>query len=52
LNKKFWNWVETEVGRTLYLDGAIAEETWYGDEITPKQFKSELMSGKEISLYG
>jgi len=45
LNKKFWNWVKNEEGRTLYLDGAIAEETWYGDEITPKQFKSELLSG-------
>ena len=45
MSKKFWNWVETGEGRTLYLDGAIAEETWYGDEITPKQFKSELMSG-------
>jgi ATP-dependent Clp protease protease subunit len=52
LNKKFWNWVETEEGRTLYLDGAIAEETWYGDEITPKQFKSELMSGKgDITIW-
>lgn len=45
MSKKFWNWIETGEGRTLYLDGAIAEETWYGDEITPKQFKSELMSG-------
>lgn len=45
MNKKFWNWVKNEEGRTLYLDGAIAEETWYGDEITPKQFKSELLSG-------
>jgi len=45
LNKKFWNWVETDEARTLYLDGAIAEETWYGDEVTPKQFKSELMNG-------
>jgi len=45
LNKKFWNWVKNEEGRTLYLDGAIAEETWYGDEVTPKQFKTELLSG-------
>ncbi len=45
MNKKFWNWVETEEGRTLYLDGAIAEETWYGDEITPKMFKQELDAG-------
>jgi ATP-dependent Clp protease protease subunit len=46
LNKKFWNWVKNEEGRILYLDGAIAEETWYGDEITPKQFKNELMDGE------
>lgn len=45
MNKKFWNWVDTEEGRILYLDGAIADETWYGDEITPKQFKSELING-------
>ena len=44
-NKKFWNWMEGEEGRTLYLDGAIAEESWYGDEVTPKQFKAELMAG-------
>ena len=45
MNKKFWNWVKNEDGRTLYLDGAIAEETWYGDEVTPKLFKSELLNG-------
>lgn len=44
MSKKFWNWILNEGGRTLYLDGAIAEETWFGDEITPKQFKSELMA--------
>lgn len=37
--------MNTEEGRTLFLDGAIAEETWYGDEVTPKQFKSELING-------
>ncbi len=47
--KKFWNWVKNETSetRTLYLDGAIAEESWLGDEISPKQFKSELMNGKD-----
>lgn len=45
MNKKFWNWVEDKDGRTLYLDGVIAEETWFGDEVTPKQFKEELLSG-------
>jgi len=44
LGKKFWNWAESKDGRTLYLDGPIAEETWFGDEVTPKQFKAELMS--------
>lgn len=42
--RKFWNWVKNEDGRTLYLDGVIAEQTWFGDEVTPKQFKSELNS--------
>ena len=40
--KKFWNFVNNENGRTLYFDGYIASESWYGDEITPKQFKAEL----------
>lgn len=44
MGKKFWNWAESKDGRTLYLDGPIAEETWFGDEVTPKQFKAELMS--------
>lgn len=43
MKKKFWNWVENKGGRTLYLDGVIADETWFGDEVTPKQFKAELM---------
>lgn len=52
MNKKFWNWVKNEEGRTLYLDGAIAEETWYGDEVTPKQFKTELLSGSgDITIW-
>ena len=31
--------------RTLYLNGTIAEESWYEDDVTPKLFKDELMSG-------
>ena len=43
---KFWNWVrdETSGGRTLYLNGPIAEETWWGDEVTPAEFKKELLA--------
>lgn len=44
--KKFWNWVKSENERTLYFDGCIAEESWFGDEITPKQFKSELFENE------
>ena len=45
--KKFWNWKnQTETAeRTLFLNGTIAEESWFDDEITPQLFKDELMSG-------
>ncbi|MFT9597720.1 head maturation protease, ClpP-related [Mesobacillus sp.] len=50
--KKFWNWVKNEDGRTLYLDGVIAEESWFGDEVTPKQFKLELNNdGGNITIW-
>jgi len=45
--KKFWNWVRDETGeRTLYLDGVISDDTWWGDEVTPAMFRSELFSGE------
>ena len=31
--------------RTLYLDGAIAEESWFDDDVTPRLFKDELNLG-------
>lgn len=45
--KAFWNWVRDndDSERTLYLNGPIAEETWWGDEVTPKLFKDELLAG-------
>ena len=43
--RKFWHWVRDETTRTLYLNGPIAEETWWGDEVTPAMFKEELLSG-------
>ena len=43
--KKFWNWVKNEQGdRTLLLESVIAEESWYGDEVTPAAFRQELFS--------
>ena len=53
--KKFWKWTnrtvtnqenQTEtVERTLFLNGTIAEESWFDDDITPQLFKEELMAG-------
>ena len=42
---RFWNWTADHgQDRQLYLNGAIAEETWFGDEVTPSAFKTELLS--------
>ena len=53
--KKFWNWKNRTVTnqetqeqiqeRTLFLNGTIAEESWFDDDVTPQLFKDELMSG-------
>ena len=53
--KKFWNWKsrkirdqdsgEERIERVLFLNGTIAEESWYDDEVTPALFKEELMAG-------
>lgn len=44
--RKFWNWVKNEEGRTLYFDGYIAQDSWFDDEISPKQFKAELTASE------
>lgn len=44
---KFWNFIPREDGETeLYLEGTIAEESWFDDEITPAEFKAELAKAK------
>ena len=44
--RHFWNWVRNEdETRTLYMEGVIAEESWFADDITPAMFKEELFSG-------
>jgi len=40
MKRKFWNWVKNEGERTLFLNGEISDETWYGDEVTPKLFEA------------
>lgn len=48
MNKRFWNWLRDEATeeRILRLDGAIAEYSWFDDDVTPKQFRDELNAGK------
>ena len=49
--KKFWNWLdvkneaEAPEERVLEINGEIASESWFDDDVTPKLFKDELMSG-------
>ena len=43
---KFWNFTEEGEVRTLHLCGAIADESWFDDDVTPKAFRSELEAGK------
>ncbi len=42
---RFWNFDDSGGERVLYLEGAISDETWWGDEITPQMFKEDLYSG-------
>ena len=47
MKRKFWNWVRNDNDeRILMLNGEISNETWFGDEITPKEFRGELNSGQ------
>ena len=49
--KKFWKWRnQAEAGtapeeRTLFLNGTIAEGSWFDDDVTPQLFKDELNAG-------
>lgn len=53
--KKFWEWKSRKIRdqaegeevaeRVLFLNGTIAEESWFDDEVTPALFKQELEAG-------
>ncbi len=41
--QKFWNWIHDDSGgRVLRLEGPIDSESFWGDEITPQNFRDEL----------
>ena len=54
--RKFWQWKNQKENnetnenneifeRTLFLNGTIAEESWFDDDVTPQLFKDELNAG-------
>ena len=46
--RKFWNWKNLDgetPERVLELNGTIADESWFEDDITPRMFKEELQAG-------
>lgn len=53
MKRKFWNWVRNEgEKRILLLDGEISDETWWGDEVTPQMFRSDLNAAEgDIDLW-
>ena len=41
--QKFWNWIRDDSGgRVLRLEGPIDSESFWGNEITPQDFRNEL----------
>ena len=53
--KEFWNWksrkIRDQAGeevseRVLFLNGTIAEESWFDDDVTPELFREELNAGQ------
>ena len=53
MKRQFWNWVRNEDGtRILTIDGVIAEESWFDDDVTPKFFREQLNAGTgNVVLY-
>lgn len=40
--EKFWQFKNATDGSELIIDGVIASESWFEDEVTPKLFREEL----------
>ena len=51
--QKFWNWIHNDSGgRVLRLEGPIDSESYWGDEITPKNFRDELYAEDgDVTIY-
>lgn len=44
MSKKFWRWSDSVDSNNseLILEGPISEVSWWGDEVTPQEFRDEL----------
>ena len=53
MKNAFWNWVRNEDGtRILTIDGVIAEQSWFDDDVTPRFFREQLNAGTgDVVLY-
>lgn len=51
--QKFWNWIHDESGgRVLRLEGPIDSESFWGNEITPQDFRDELYAENgDVTIY-
>jgi len=53
LKRQFWSWARNlDDTRILTIDGVIAEESWFDDDVTPKVFREQLNAGQgDIVIY-
>lgn len=50
LKDKFWEFkAKINNSADLYLYGSISDSSWWGDEVTPKQFKADLDALGEVA---
>lgn len=48
-NKRFWEFKNfTDTTADLYIYGEISDYSWWGDEVTPKQFADDLEEVKNV----
>jgi len=49
MKRKFWSIVKNDNIGEITMYGEIASESWWGDEVTPKQFKDDLDALGDVS---
>lgn len=50
-DKRFWEFKNmTDTSADLYIYGEISDYSWWGDEVTPKQFADDLQEVKNVDI--